>query len=224
MTRHANSSHPTPHYATSELIVPHDIAACNNVLPLLATSYHYHCTPPMLTNIALNFHMPPHLKLMQTGTHHRSPNSRDLFGHSQTHLSILSQSYTARSPPRSLPTLIYHPTALTPPYPPRRHQSHPFSSQARPQPRPHSRLQSEDPANPKGGVQEDDAVTFDGSSLVDRVYLDAPSYVELDVGTGEQMACSFVAHCVAARVAAASGLRTLLGFIRVSHPPPTSAK
>ena len=43
---------------------------------------------------------------------------------------------------------------------------------------------SKDPKNPAQGTESRDLVTF-GEGLVDSVYLEAPSSVELDVGTGE---------------------------------------
>lgn len=50
-------------------------------------------------------------------------------------------------------------------------------------------LQSVDPNSPSKSSQEDELVTFDGK-LLDRVYLDAPDYTELNVGTGAAVAIS----------------------------------
>jgi hypothetical protein len=44
---------------------------------------------------------------------------------------------------------------------------------------------SEDPKNPTEGKDEREAATF-GEKLVDSVYLDAPEYVVLEVGTGTE--------------------------------------
>ena len=50
-----------------------------------------------------------------------------------------------------------------------------------------------DPNNPTEGVMEDEVLTFPGH--VDRVFLDAKDYVELDVGTGAAIAVRLRRSC-----------------------------
>ena len=66
------------------------------------------------------------------------------------------------------------------------------------------RLQTKDANSPPEVQEEREAVDFTGP--VDSVYLDAPGYVELDVGTGE---C--VVHRPPRRCAASARARPLFG-------------